>query len=88
MSKNISTYFSIGVCTSDSEGAVGGAGGEVVSTIAGGKISMDGEGATPPRVRDEDGVEAGKVTTVGEGANFGEADGDFVGEEASVALEL
>ena len=46
---------------------------------------MDREGATP-KARDDDSIEAGRVSTVGEGADFGdEASGDLVGEEASAA---
>src|SRR5574339_249543 len=75
-----------GVITGDSEGAVGGAGGEVAGAKAGGEVPVEGEGAAPDGARDEDGVEAGGVATVGGGADFGEeAGGDLVGEEAGAA---
>ena len=50
---------------------------------------MDGKFATPPRARDEDDVEVGKVATAGEGSDFGEeAGGDLVGEKANAALRF
>ena len=56
--------FATGVCALDSEGAVGRASGEVVGAIAGGEVPMGGEGATPPKARDEDNVEAERVAIV------------------------
>ncbi|CAK9325582.1 unnamed protein product [Citrullus colocynthis] len=74
------------VITGASEGAVGGAGGEVAGAKAGDEVPVEGEGAAPDGARDEDGVEAGGVATVGGGADFGEEDGgDLVGEEAGAA---
>ena len=49
---------------------VGGAGGEVANAIVGGKLPMDGEGATPPRAWDEGSVVAIRVATVGKGVDF------------------
>ena len=67
--------------------AMSGAGGEVAGVIAGAAVSMDGEGATPPGAKDEDGVEAERVATVGEGVDFAEeaAGVNLVGEVASLA---
>ena len=70
-------------------GTVGVASGEVPDTIVGGEVLMDGEGTTSLGVRDEDSVEAGRVATVGEGADFcEEVDDNLVGEEASAAPEF
>ena len=67
--------------------AVGEAGREVVGAIACCEVPMDEVGVMPPGARDEDGVEAIRVATVSEGANFGEeASGNLVGEEAGVVL--
>ena len=64
--------------------AVGGASGEVASAIPGGEFPMAGERAMPPRARDENGVEARRVTTMGEGVGFGkEASRNLVGEEGN-----
>ena len=50
------------------------------------RICLTQEVEWKPRARDKDNVEAGRVATVGEGANFGEKDkGDLAGEEASTA---
>ncbi|XP_023544859.1 uncharacterized protein LOC111804331 [Cucurbita pepo subsp. pepo] len=42
---------------------VGRASEEAADAIASGEVPMDGEGATSPRVKDEDGVEAERVAT-------------------------
>lgn len=71
-----------GVMTGESEGAVGGAGGEEAGAIAGGEVMVEGEGAKPDGARDED----GGVATAGGGADLGEeTGGDLVGEEAGAA---
>lgn len=70
----------------DSEGTVGGAGGEVAGAKAGDEAPVEGAGAAPAGARDEDGVEAGGAATAVGGAAFGdEAGGGLVGEEAGAA---
>ena len=72
-----------GVIIGESEGAVGGAGGEEAGAIAGGEVVVKGAGATPDGARGED---DGGVATVGGGADLGEEAGDdLVGEEAGAA---
>ena len=77
-------YFTTSVCVDDSKGPLGGAGGEIVGAIADGEVPMDGEGATPPRVKEKDGVEVERVVAACEGVDFGkEADDELVSKEAS-----
>ena len=72
-----------------SNGVVGGAGGEVANTIAGGELPMDGKGAMPPRAWDEDSVEVIRVATVGKGVNFDKEVGDdLVCKEACTTSEF
>ncbi|XP_022136125.1 circumsporozoite protein-like [Momordica charantia] len=76
----------VGVDAGESEGAVGGAGGEEAGAEAGGEVPVEGAGETPAGAGDEDGVDAGGVATAVGGAAFGDdAGGGLVGEEAGAA---